>query len=150
MSKRLHLAYTVFLLLVGLAITVQVARTGFSYYGTSIEERPFRADYDLLKPTGLYGHAYGIIGAAMITLGVVIYSGRKRMRLFANVGKIKYYLEFHIFLCLLGPVLVLFHTTFKFGGLEVAGAGLAATGSSLAAILQSSGGLAIPHTFPCV
>ncbi|HTY01621.1 MAG TPA: hypothetical protein VMG09_16470 [Bacteroidota bacterium] len=117
MSKRIHLAYTIFLLLVGLAITVQVARTGLSYYETSIEERPFRADYDLLKPTGLYGHAYGIIGAAMITLGVIIYSGRKRMRRFANVGKIKYYLEFHIFLCLLGPMLVLFHTTFKFGGL---------------------------------
>ncbi len=117
MSKRIHLAYTIFLLIVGLAITFQVAKTGYSYYMTPMEERPFQADYDLLKPTGLYGHAYGIIGSMMITLGVIIYSGRKRMRRFANTGKIKYYLEFHIFLCLLGPALVLFHTSFKFGGL---------------------------------
>jgi hypothetical protein len=30
---------------------------------------------------------------------------------------LKHWLEFHIFLCTLGPVLILFHTTFKFGGL---------------------------------
>ena len=117
MAKRLHLAYSLVLVLVGLIITFHVAQTGFSYYSTSIEERPFQSQYDLLKPTGVYGHAYGIVGSLMITLGVVLYSGRKRLRKFANVGKIKYYLEFHIFLCLLGPVLVLFHTTFKFGGL---------------------------------
>ena len=32
-------------------------------------------------------------------------------------GKLKHWLEFHIFLCLLGPTLVLYHTTFKFGGI---------------------------------
>ena len=35
----------------------------------------------------------------------------------ARMGKLKHWLEFHIFLCILGPVLVLFHTSFKFGGL---------------------------------
>ena len=53
----------------------------------------------------------------MITAGVVMYSSRKRIRAFANFGKIKGYLEFHMFLCLVGPILVLYHTTFKFGGL---------------------------------
>jgi len=117
MAKKLHFAYAAFLLLVGLVITVQVARTGLSYYSTRMEERPFHPQYDLLKPTGLYGHAYGIVGTLMIIAGVILYSGRKRVRRFANTGKIKYYLEFHIFLCLLGPALVVFHTTFKFGGL---------------------------------
>lgn len=117
MSKQLHLAYTLFLLLIGLVIVFQVARTGYSYYATPVEERPFRPEYDLLKPTGLYGHGYGVIGAALITIGVVAYSGRKRIRRFSGVGKITYWLEFHIFVCLLGPALVLFHTTFKFGGL---------------------------------
>lgn len=32
-------------------------------------------------------------------------------------GLLKHWLEFHIFLCTLGPLMVLFHTTFKFGGL---------------------------------
>jgi len=39
------------------------------------------------------------------------------MRSMARLGLLKYWLEFHIFLCTLGPVLILFHTSFKFGGL---------------------------------
>jgi len=39
------------------------------------------------------------------------------MRSLARFGVLKYWLEFHIFLCTLGPVLILFHTSFKFGGL---------------------------------
>jgi len=34
-----------------------------------------------------------------------------------RLGILKYWLEFHIFLCTLGPIMVLFHTAFKFGGL---------------------------------
>jgi hypothetical protein len=33
------------------------------------------------------------------------------------MGILKYWLEFHIFLCTLGPIFVLYHTSFKFGGL---------------------------------
>lgn len=54
----------------------------------------------------------------MVMIGVMTYSFRKRVRAFNQIGKIKYFLEFHIFLCLLGPMLVLFHTTFKFGGMR--------------------------------
>jgi sulfur relay (sulfurtransferase) DsrC/TusE family protein len=42
---------------------------------------------------------------------------RKRYRLLSRLGLLKHWLEFHIFLCTLGPILVLFHTAFKFGGL---------------------------------
>jgi hypothetical protein len=42
---------------------------------------------------------------------------RKRSRALARLGLLKYWLEFHIFLCTLGPVLILYHTSFKFGGL---------------------------------
>ncbi|NOY05999.1 MAG: hypothetical protein GXO82_05130 [Chlorobi bacterium] len=69
------------------------------------------------KPAGLYGHGLGIIGSAMMIIGVASYSSRKRIRRLRFAGKIKYWLEFHIFLCLLGPTLVLYHTTFKFGGI---------------------------------
>lgn len=82
-----------------------------------MEERPFYERYNDLKPSGIESHGYGIIGTAMITIGVIMYSSRKRVRAFRQFGKIKHYLEVHIFLCLLGPVLVLYHTTFKFGGL---------------------------------
>jgi len=42
---------------------------------------------------------------------------RKRFRFLLRLGILKHWLEFHIFLCTLGPVLVLFHTAYKFGGL---------------------------------
>jgi preprotein translocase subunit Sec61beta len=59
----------------------------------------------------------GIIGTLLIILGIVLYMLRKRMRSMARLGLLKYWLEFHIFLCTLGPILVLYHTSFKFGGL---------------------------------
>lgn len=67
--------------------------------------------------TGLYGHGFGIIGSMMMIIGVAMYSTRKRVKRFRFAGKIKYFLEFHIFLCLVGPMLVIFHSTFKFGGI---------------------------------
>jgi hypothetical protein len=42
---------------------------------------------------------------------------RKRYRFLSRLGVLKHWLEFHIFLCTLGPLLVLFHTAYKFGGL---------------------------------
>ncbi len=69
------------------------------------------------KPAGKIGHGIGIIGSAMMIFGVLMYSTRKRWKALRYSGKLKYWLEFHIFLCLLGPTLVMYHTTFKFGGL---------------------------------
>ena len=53
----------------------------------------------------------------MITIGVALYMARKRIRALARLGRLKHWLEFHIFLCTLGPFLVLLHTSFKFGGI---------------------------------
>lgn len=117
MKKSLHTVFVVTLFAAGLLSALAIGIRGADYYLTSDQERPFHPDYDLLKPTGLYGHGFGIIGSLMITIGVVSYSSRKRIRRFSGVGSLKSYLEFHIFLCLTGPLLVLYHTTFKFGGL---------------------------------
>ena len=70
-----------------------------------------------LKPSGIVGHGIGIFGSLFMVVGVISYMARKRYRFMSRMGILKYWLEFHIFLCTLGPVLVLFHTAFKFGGL---------------------------------
>jgi len=90
---------------------------GYSYYRLPLEERFFHAAYSILKPGGSWGHGFGIIGSLSMILGIVLYMVRKRSRFLSRFGLLKYWLEFHIFLCTLGPVLVLFHTSFKFGGL---------------------------------
>lgn len=82
-----------------------------------MRERFFHPYYLALKPGGVWGHGFGIAGTLSIILGIVSYMVRKRSRSLARWGTLKYWLEFHIFLCTLGPVLILYHTTFKFGGL---------------------------------
>jgi hypothetical protein len=90
---------------------------GFPYYNTSLEERFYHPDHALLKPSGIWGHGMGIIGTLFMIVGMLLYIVRKRIRSLSRFGLLKHWLEFHIFLCTLGPILVLFHTSFKFGGL---------------------------------
>jgi hypothetical protein len=90
---------------------------GLEYYVMPLQDRPFSPLHDLYAPTGLIGHGFGIVGTLMILFGVVSYSLRKRVHFLARFGSLRNWLHFHIFLCLLGPFLVLLHTTFKFGGL---------------------------------
>ncbi len=112
-----HKTFILFLLVIGVLAAVAVGIHGFDYYVTPQPERPFRADYQSMKPSGYFSHGLGIVGATMITVGVVLYSSRKRIRALWKLGKLSSWLEFHIFLCLLGPVLVIYHTTFKAGGI---------------------------------
>ncbi len=97
--------------------TIYLFYTGYSYYELPIEERFYHAKHNWFKPSGLYGQGLGVIGTAMIVFGVSIYIARKRYNFLAKYIRLKYLLEFHIFLCTLGPILILFHTTFKFGGI---------------------------------
>jgi hypothetical protein len=117
MAWQGHKAFILVLFFLAAIALVVPAFLGFNYYTTSLDERPFHAQYDDLKPSGIISHGYGIVGSLMIISGVALYSSRKRVRALAGIGKLPSFLEFHIFLCLTGPILVLYHTTFKFGGL---------------------------------
>jgi hypothetical protein len=90
---------------------------GMNYYGISMDNRYFHANHEQLKPSGYLGHGYGIAGSLMIITGLVTYMSRKRFHWMSRMGYLKHWLEFHIFLCVLGPVFVIFHTSFKFGGI---------------------------------
>jgi hypothetical protein len=112
-----HKVFIGFLFFVTIFAVIAVGVNGFSYYATPISQRPFHPDYQTMKPSGYYSHGLGIFGASMITIGVAMYSTRKRVRKLWNLGKLSRWLEVHIFLCLLGPLLVVFHSTFKAGGI---------------------------------
>jgi len=100
-----------------LVTTFYLIYTGYTYYSTSLEERFYHPHHNWFKPSGVYGQGLGILGTLMITFGVSIYIARKRYNFLAKYIRLKYLLEFHIFLCTLGPILILFHTAFKFGGI---------------------------------
>jgi hypothetical protein len=97
--------------------TAYLSYIGYTYYKTPLEERFYLPEHKWFKPSGIYGHGLGIIGTLLILIGVSLYIARKRYNFLSKVIRLKYLLEFHIFLCTLGPIMVLFHTAFKFGGI---------------------------------
>ena len=105
--------------MVAIVVTVfsYLSYTGYSYYNTALEERFYHPRHSWFKPSGLYGQGLGVIGTFLIFFGVFIYILHKRYNILGKRVRLKYLLEFHIFLCTLGPTLVLFHTAFKFGGI---------------------------------
>lgn len=117
MNNTLHRILILLYFIIGIACILTLTYIGESFYKLPIEERYFHPYYEWLKPSGLIGHGLGIIGSLLIVLGIFGYMARKRLKIFSGIGVLKYWLEFHIFLCTLGSVLVLFHTSFKFGGI---------------------------------
>ena len=114
---NLHRMYIGLLISITVFITSYLAYKGHSYYLSGIEDRFFHADHQSLKSSGIVGHGLGIVGSLMMLMGVLGYMLRKRIIRLSRLGNLKHWLEFHIFLCTMGPILVLYHTAFKFGGL---------------------------------
>jgi hypothetical protein len=117
MTPIVHKIYITTLTSIVVITLVYLLYSGYSYYNTSLEERFFHERHVQLKPGGSWGHGYGIIGTLMMITGVFGYMARKRFKSLSRLGRLKHWLEFHIFLCTLGPILVLFHTAMKFGGI---------------------------------
>lgn len=117
MTKATHrISISIYIIII-FASFVILSYLGRNYYHLPMEDRYYHPDYKLLHPSGFIGHGLGIFGTILIVFGIFSYMARKRMRVFANWSTLKNWLEFHIFLCTWGSVLVLFHTTFKFGGI---------------------------------
>ncbi len=118
MSKTLHRLYIGLFVIITLGSLFMLIHYGWSdYYSLSPDDKPYSLKHETLNPSGYWGHAYGIFGTVILIIGVVTYMLRKRVKFFSRIGFLKHWLEFHIFLCTLGPLFVLFHTEFKFGGI---------------------------------
>lgn len=102
--------------LAAFAVLVKFALDGWSYYETPLIERPRHPGYWDFKPGGTRGSAYGIVGAGLMVV-MLVYSLRKRWKPLRKLGKLRSWLDFHIFCGLIGPSLIVLHTSFKFRGL---------------------------------
>lgn len=89
---------------------------GWEYYQIPIIERPHAELHTILKPGGLWGHGYGVVGSSFILL-LFLYSLRKRSLLGLRFGNITKWLNVHIFFGLVGPLLITLHTAGKLHGL---------------------------------
>lgn len=66
--------------------------------------------------SNFYGHSMGILGFVLMLATETLYTMRKRSRS-AHWGRMSAWLQFHIFTGLVGPYLVLLHSSWKFNGL---------------------------------
>lgn len=105
------------LILVWIGLASTASLVGFDYYLTPIQERPFLDSHRFFASSAVVGHGYGVLGTAMMLGGVSMYSIRKRLGALAKLGKLRAWLQIHIFLCTLGPFFILLHSTFRIGGL---------------------------------
>lgn len=64
----------------------------------------------------LFGHGIGIVGFVLMLMTETLYSLRKRSRS-VRWGRMSAWLQFHIFTGLVGPFMVLLHSSWKFNGL---------------------------------
>ena len=105
------------LLVVWLLVATGVLASGLDYYRADAATRAYSERRDLYAPTGVIGHSLGYLGSLLIIVGVAGYVLRKRWRRLERAGRLSDWLQVHIFLCTMGPYLILMHTTFKFGGI---------------------------------
>ena len=97
-NRELWLAFLAMILITGIYILVVLLTRGIP------------------PASELFGHGIGILGFLMMLMTETLYSLRKRSRS-VRWGKMSAWLQFHIFTGLVGPYVVLLHTSWKFNGI---------------------------------
>jgi len=108
---RLRLAY-----LLASACPMALLGYGLGYYVLGPEDRALSLQHALLKPSGAIGLRLGMLGFLMFLL-VYLYPLRKRWAWLGRQGSSKRWLDFHVLLGLAAPVVITFHSSFKFQGI---------------------------------
>lgn len=74
-------------------------------------------NYELVDPLTGLGYWLGIVGASLMAI-LLLYPLRKRFRILRFFGATKHWFRMHMVFGVLGPVLILYHSNFKFGSLN--------------------------------
>lgn len=98
------------------AVWILMPLGGGEYYTTPLAVRGYSPTHRLLRPSGPVGQTLGVVGGLLMLMPFV-YMMRKRIPGLRSAGSLKTWLEIHLFCGIFGPVLVTFHTSFKFNGI---------------------------------
>ena len=98
--------------LAGAALVVVVAVHGFHYYTLPLALRVRSPQHAMLRPSGSVGRSLGILGLAMFSI-MFLYPLRKRVSFLSGWGTTKNWLDYHIVLGVVAPILITFHASFK-------------------------------------
>lgn len=101
---------------VAILFTLALALYGFDYYTAGPAERVLSPKHAYLKPSGIIGLRLGFLGVALFLL-IYLYAIRKHWKWLARQGNSRHWLNFHVLLGVMAPVVVTFHSSFKFHGI---------------------------------
>jgi hypothetical protein len=102
--------------LLALAVVLVIAGYGYDYYTLSAAQRPFSPKHELLRPSGSIGMKLGMLGVLMFFL-IYLYPLRKKWGWLGRQGNSRHWLDFHVVLGSAAPIIVAFHSSFKFGNI---------------------------------
>src|SRR5262249_14343924 len=83
----------------------------WGYYQLSGEERIFHPEDSQLRSAGRMGLRFGIVGLALMILNLG-YLARKHLEFLHTLGTLRNWMAFHVFTGLIGPSLILLHSSF--------------------------------------
>ena len=114
--ERGHRTRVMLAWLLALAIVLVIAGYGLNYYTLSAANRPFSPKHDALRPSGPIGIKLGMLGVFLFFL-IYLYPLRKKWGWLGRQGNSRHWLDFHVVLGTLAPIVIAFHATFKFGNI---------------------------------
>src|SRR4051794_15974209 len=114
--ERTHMLLVYLCAAVAVGVIIFLAIYGFDYYTLGSLERPFSAKHALLKPSGRLGVKLGVVGVGLFFV-IFLYPLRKRIRWLGQKGTSKHWLDFHVVAGMSAPLIIAFHSAFKFRGI---------------------------------
>jgi len=109
--QRLY-ALRVLYAVAGVSALAYLAWKGWDYYPLARPERKLSALHKELRSAGTWGHGVGIVATAFM-LSNFFYAVRKRSRVLTGFGHIKGWLDFHVFVGFMSPLVIAFHAAFQ-------------------------------------
>jgi hypothetical protein len=102
--------------LLAAAVVLVIAGYGYDYYTLGALQRPFSPKHEILRPSGTIGIKIGMLGVLMFFL-IYLYPLRKKWGWLGRQGNSRHWLDFHVVLGATAPIIIAFHSCFKFGNI---------------------------------
>jgi hypothetical protein len=115
-AERGHRIRVMLAWLLALAVVLVIAGYGLDYYTLGAADRPFSPKHDALRPSGSIGIKLGMFGVFLFFL-IYLYPLRKKWGWLGRQGNSRHWLDFHVVLGTAAPLVIAFHSTFKFGNI---------------------------------
>jgi hypothetical protein len=102
--------------LLAAAVVLVIAGYGYDYYTLGALQRPLSPKHEILRPSGAIGIKLGMFGVLLFFL-IYLYPLRKHWGWLGRQGNSRHWLDFHVVLGATAPIIVAFHSCFKFGNI---------------------------------